>query len=156
LRVILLETALPLVTLAVALWSAVFGGNPFAVILAATVFVVVMVLTYRTPDRQFYLLAAGQPLVVTVGITDLLAGILIQFLLIMLLFAEDLSQRGALGRVSLLIVPAGTVAFSLVFMGMSHVFIPFLALLGITAAVAAVIGMQNRLLKRRYSREVAS
>ena len=154
-RVILIETALPLATLAVALWSAIFGGNPLAVILAATVFVVVMVLTYRTPDRQFYLLAAGQPLVVTIGITDLFAGILVQFLLIVLFFAEDLSPRRAKGRVSFLVVPAGTVAFSLVCMGMSHVLIPFLALLALTAAGAVGIGMQNRLLKRKYSREGA-
>jgi|GEM_PF-4457616 len=152
-RVIVLGTVLPLATLAVALWSAIFGDNPLAVIFAATVFAVAMVLTYRTPDREFYLLAAGQPLVVTVGITDLFAGILIQLLLIVLLFAKDLSPRGARGRVSLLFVPAGTVAFSLVCMGMSHVLIPFLALLAITAAGAVGIGMQNRLLKRRYSRE---
>lgn len=154
-QVIPWEKGLPLAPLAIAAWSVFFRGNPLVVILAAIVFMVTIVLTLRIPDREFYLLAAGQPLVVTVGISDLFAGFLISFLLIVILFAGDLSRMGIRGRSSLLVVPAGTAAFILVFMGMSHVLIPFLALLAIAAGGAFVISVQNRLLRKRYSREVA-
>ncbi len=139
--------------LVIATWSALTGPNALPVILSGAVFGGMLLLIWRTPGREFFLLAAGQPLAVTVGISSLPAGILIQFLLIIILFAQDLSSVGIPVRATLLVVPAGSVAFALLFSEMTHLLVPFLALLVIAAVALLAISLQNRLLKRRYSGE---